>query len=591
MTDKEFWELINNISTVVVFLVLVDYYNPATKKVETLYISNIGFVTSPTDTIPNIAFNSVVEVSLHQLVTDLKPTNPTTNVLSAQVDTNINSLNIINPNGMYDYLTDCILDGYKISMYLGTKDLPFSEFKKIKSLVAMNAVIKSETAITINFKSFDAVFDRESQNRIINVGVSSGKPQPIAYGTIFRATPIYLGINTKTGFKRYKVNEFPILEITRVTDNGVGINPNNVVKYLQMGEFELKIEPAGTLAVDFKGTVESDGVTLVETTGKILKHFIKNKCGDVAINEESFTKYDADVPDKLGIYVLERINMNELIDKILESTLGFKYFNSLDEVVIKPFRLITSTDPVEITPEVIINSSLSQKDTLILPVATTKVAFAMNYTQSEQVALSLSETERQLIRQKHSIANSGIVVDELYVTKINPLNAQIAEVFFQSSPTTPLDLSKVKVKDYLVCYLGVQSNNQGYFEITEVKVSTIIIKNTNAVLETSISAPSSILAYSELYEYMKNPINTTVKETFLVSKADAIKQCSIMLALHSKVRKIYSMRIANISVNFSLLQHVRLTHSRYGLANGVDAWVIGAPDITFGSEIAIEVLV
>jgi len=591
VSDLEFIDALSNVKHTAILLVCAEYYNTYNDTVETLYVSNGAFITSPTDaTLPNVAFNDVLDVDLVKLVTSLKIPNPTTNSLNVRITTNTDSLSILNTNGMYDYLTNCIFDGHVVDIYLGIEGYEFPDFRKIKSLIASNVVMKDEYGLTLNFASFDTVLDRETQTRVVNVGPSKGKQIPIAYGKILRATPLYLGINPATGKRRYKLNEFPIYAIEEVHDNGVLLSAANVIKYLDFGEFELANEPVGTLTVNLIGTKKADGAAL-RYTGEILKHLLSQKCSSVSIDQASFTYYDQLVQSQIGVYISERMNLNELVDTLLDSTLGYKYFNAFNEMVIEQFDLLIELDPVELTDEIILDGKISQVDTFIMPIASTKVSYAANFTPSEQIAASVPEAQRTVMKNKHSIANSGILLDDLIVTAftIEDVGASARVFFGMPAPT----LASVLVGDYLVVYLGVIGQNQGYFKILEVEAAsgTIVIDNPEAIAQSGIAATASILKSSPLYAYYKNPINTSVRETFLVRKEDAVLQCERMLEYYKKLRRVYAITITNINVNFRILQHVILKHPRFGLQDGVNAWIIKAPDATYNEEISLEVLV
>jgi len=590
VSDQEFLDALSNVKHTAILLVCAEYYNTYTNTVETLYVSNGAFITSPTDALlPNVAFNDVLDVDVVKLITNLKIPNPTTNSLNVRITTNTDSLSILNTEGMYDYLTNCIFDGHVVDIYLGIRGYDFPDFRKIKSLIASNVVMKDEYGLTLNFASFDTILDREAQTRVVNVGPSKGKQIPIAYGKILRASPLYLGINPATGKRRYKLNEFPIYAIEEVHDNGVLISAANVVKYLDFGEFELTTEPVGTLTVNLIGT--KVGSTALRYTGEILKHLLSQKCSSVVVDEASFTYYDQLVQSQIGIYIAERMNLNELVDTILDSTLGFKYFNAYNEMVIEQFDLLYEVDPVELTNEIIIDGKISQVDAFIMPIASAKVSYAANFTPSEQIAASIPEAQRTVIKNKHSIANSGILHDDLTISAINIVDIGISSRVFFAAPVPAL--ANVSVGDYLVVYLGVIGQNQGYFKILTVDTlsGTLVISNPDAVTEPSISATASILKNSLLYAYYKNPINTNVRETFLVYKDDAIAQCEQMLQHYNTLRRIYSITITNINVNFRILQHVILKHPRFGLQNGVNGWIIKAPDVTYNEEISLEILV
>jgi len=589
MTDTEFWNHINSVNAIQVLLAVIEYYNVKNDKIERAYFSTKPFKTSPTDTLPNVAFNDVLDFDTKILTTSISIPNPTDNKLSIRATSAIEEFTIINPQGYYDYLLDCVFDGYAVDVYLGDVTFPFGEFRQLKRLIASNISSKGEYTLALQFSALDGMFNCEAQRYVITNGVSKGNPQPLAYGEVYRASPVLLGING--GRKRYKLNQFPIKDIYNVKDNGVELAAGNIVKFLSVGEFELATDPTGTITVDFGGTVDDDG-TFIDTVGKVIKHLLKIKSTDVTLDAASLAQFEMEHPDKIGIFIPSRINLNELLDKVLDTCLGFKYFNTANTMFIKSLTLATTPNPFIIIKDYIVNESLSMKDTFIMPLATAKIGFKVNYTPSDNSALMLSEIERQQIKLPYSTYDTGIIYDEVLVSAITKINASECTLTFTSaSLATMTILTDVKVGDYVAIYLGVAIQNQGYSVVTAMTSSTITIAKPGGVTEAPISATVSVLKKSNLYKIYKNPISAEVRETFFVDKESARSQGLLLLNIFSKIRRIYTMKIVNVNMTFRPLQHIRLVFDRYGFDNGVDGWVLSYSDAAYTSESTIDVLI
>jgi len=589
MNDTEFWNHINSVNAVQVLLAVIEYYNVKNDKIERAYFSTRPFKTSPTDSLPNVAFDDVLDFDTKILTTSISIPNPTDNKLSIRATAAIEEFTIINPQGFYDYLLDCVFDGYSVDIYLGDITFQFSEFRQLKRLIASNLSSKGEFLLGLQFSALDGMFNCEAQRYVITNGVSKGNPQPLAYGSVYRASPVLLGINGAR--KRYKLNQFAIKEIHNVKDNGVSLDASVIVKFLNVGEFELATEPSGTITVDFDGTVDDDG-TFIDTVGKVVKHLLKIKSTDVTLNPDSLAQFEAEHPDKIGIYIPSRINLNELLDKVLDTCLGFKYFDTANTMYIKSLTLATVANPFTIIKDYLVNESLSMKDTFIMPLAAAKIGFKVNYTPADNSALMLLETERQQIKLPYSTYDTGIIYDEVFVNTITKINAtECTLTFTPASLATMSLLTDVKIGDYVAIYLGVANQNQGYSVITAITASAVTIAKPGGVSEASISATVSVLKKSNLYKIYKNPISAEVRDTFFVNKESARQQGLLLLNIFSKIRRIYTMKIVNVNVAFKPLQHVRLVFDRYGFNNGVDGWILSYSDAAYTSESTIDVLI
>jgi len=593
VTDTEFWVFINSTQANTVLLVVAQYYNLQTNSAGTLYVGTSKYMTKPTDSPPNILFDGVVnDMDTGRLVTSLSIPIPTDNRMHVGVSDNIDDLTLINSNGKYDYLLDCVFDGYQIDVYLGDISLDFSEFRQIKRLIGANITASEEFTLRLQFSSLSGSLNCEAQRQYITDGISKGNPVPLAYGKIYRASPVLLGINDITKFKRYKINQYSIKSITYVCDNGMPLNPENVVPYLSTGEFELKIEPSGLLTVDFEGTVDSGGRYL-NTAGLIIEHLLKTRAPDIIIDSASLAVFIVNNPGVLGVYVTQRINLNELVDNILDSVLGFKYFGYSNTMYLGSLAFNASTSPVELNDTYILTGGLSMDDTFILPLAYTKVTFAKNFTPSDSSALALLEIQRQTIKLPYQVENAGIIYSNVIITSISKPSAGTMRLAFSSASLTTMNiLADVKVGDFVAVYLSVATVNQGYFRIVGITAATIDVSNPVAVIEPALNATASVLKNSPLYNAFKNPISSEERETFFVNRQDAVSQCASLLKMYSKLRRIYTIRLASMNIRFYLLQHIRLVYNRYGMSNGVDAWIVSAPDVAFTSDIiTIKVLV
>jgi len=593
VTDNEFWVFINSTQANTVLLVVAQYYNLQTNSAGTLYVGTSRYMTRPSDNPPNILFDGVVnDMDTGRLVTSLSIPIPTDNRMHVGVSDNIDDLTLINSSGTYDYLLDCVFDGYQIDVYLGDISLDFSEFRQIKRLIGANITASEEFTLRLQFSSLSGSLNCEAQRQYITDGISKGNPVPLAYGKIYRASPVLLGINDITKFKRYKINQYSIKSITYVCDNGMPLNSENVVPYLSTGEFELKIEPSGLLTVDFEGTVDSGGRYL-NTAGLIIEHLLKTRAPDIIIDSASLAAFIANNPGVLGVYVTQRINLNELVDNILDSVLGFKYFGYSNTMYLGSLAFNASTSPVELNDTYILTGGLSMDDTFILPLAYTKVTFAKNFTPSDSSALALSEIQRQTIKLPYQVENAGIIYSNVTITSISKPSAGTMRLTFSSASLTTMNiLADVKVGDFVAVYLSVATVNQGYFRIVGITAATIDVSNPVAVIEPALNATASVLKNSPLYNAFKNPISSEERETFFVNRQDAVSQCASLLKMYSKLRRIYTIRLASMNIRFYLLQHIRLVYNRYGMSNGVDAWIVSAPDVAFTSDIiTIKVLV
>ncbi len=600
MTDNEFWEFINSVNSQKILLAGISYHDVNEGVDKTLYISNKRFVTSPTDSLANVAFDPVLNMTTHVLQNSLSIPNPTSNQLSISVDAIIDELEIINKDGIYDYLLQHIFDDHPINIYLGDLSFPFSEFRVIKKLIGSNLTCKGEYTLSLQFSSLDGVFNRDVQRNFITCGPSKGTPIPLAYGFVRRVVPVFLGINPKTGFGRYKVNEYSIHSITSVQDNGADIL-SQVVQYLNVGEFELKTTPVGTVTVNLWGTTDSSG-NCITKAGNIIQHIITNKTDSgILIDSASLAAFNSSVYEDMGYFINQRMNINEVFDAILSACLGFRYFTSSDKMFLGHFKLVKETTPVEIDNLHILSEGggVVMDSAFIMPIASIRVLYNRNYYPTDNLVAGLTEDMIELKRTPFRVYNSGTIFDDnieaLSLTNVTPTTALLNLKTTSMSDAGVTDLkTSVKVGDYVSISMAFNTENIGSFKIIGVDTSSVTISIVGGVQE--LAGSSSILTLflkkSDVLSKFKNPIFATDRETMFRERAGAENQANNLLSIYDRIRRIYTITMSNQNISFKMLQHLKIFSNRYGMSSGVDAWVISCPDTTFSlGSMEIKVIV
>ena len=140
------------------------------------------------------------------------------------------------------------------------------------------------------------------------------KPKPVCYGTVYNIEPILLSSATKT----YQVDYAGIEAVLDVYDRGVKLTPG--IGYnvdLATGIIELVANNSGTVTCDIKGRKLSG--TFSDYASDIIKDIVAAK----GISTTSILPNTS----RVGIYIPERENTLDILDRIVSSYDGFFGFD------------------------------------------------------------------------------------------------------------------------------------------------------------------------------------------------------------------------------------------------------------------------
>lgn len=186
----------------------------------TIYLSDRGYVSKPTDSPANQRYRGVIQdapdveraISLEQL--------GGRGVMSE------GDLTLGNTDGSLDFLLDVIVDGRNVNFYVGDKDWPRADFRFVNA--AAIAVVKAgnDDTIALSLRDKNYLLDATMIGTAISSGPNAGKPKPILIGYVnnFDVTPYLIDAAALT----YYINDFAMSSIFRmigvdVRDSGVSL--------------------------------------------------------------------------------------------------------------------------------------------------------------------------------------------------------------------------------------------------------------------------------------------------------------------------------------------------------------------------------
>jgi len=170
-----------------------------------------------------------------------------------------------------------------------------------------------------------------------------GRPIPLCFGYCYNITPVLIDDTNYT----YKVHDGQINDVTHAYDDGVEVTIAS--KDLTNGTFRLSAAPVGTVTCDVEGAV-SNGSFLTKP-GEIVEYMLKAYANfsDDDIDSTYLSNFNTDVPWPIGVYVMNKTQLLDVIDMILVPLLSAYGITRDGKFRVWQFKEPTSSSSVTIT--------------------------------------------------------------------------------------------------------------------------------------------------------------------------------------------------------------------------------------------------
>lgn len=299
--------------------------------VNTLYLSNRGFYTKPSDTPANTSYLPLVNNPFQFDVSILNGTEFRGGLPA------FGAVRIKSGDASLDGITDMFWSGRPLTIYAGGLDFERAEYEAIFKGIVRDIEF-DEDEITINISDKSSILETSfDQNLYTGAGGVEGGDdikgdvKPLCYGQV-KNVPLKL---VDAGTNLYQVHDGSIEEVTSVYDRGVSLNNQgdvaditattvsggNFKTQLSGGYIRLGGNPDGRITADVKGC-DCDGY--IDKTGAIISRLVSTKMGDESfttndIDQGALNALDAAIPDAVGIFIDGKAQLNRVLDDLTNS--------------------------------------------------------------------------------------------------------------------------------------------------------------------------------------------------------------------------------------------------------------------------------
>lgn len=391
MTDAEFLVWASSPSAIRCVLVEAAVYTAGAET--TRYMSNMGYVTSPTDTPANTVYTPCVTGGVS--VSESLPLNGRASLSWGDVE-------VLNMDGSRDAWLNDVWSGRAVAILVGDVTWPRAEFRTV--FVGVVEDISARGADTLNLLLRDKsqrLNDSVSETLLTGSSLKSDTLKPLCFGEVHNITPVLIDPGTLT----YMVHDGQIEDVFEVRDNGI---PVNVGVNKAAGTFALSASPVGTITCSVQGA--APGGTYLRTVGATVKH-LATTYGNVPLTTADLdlaqiNAFDAAHPQTVGLYLPGRMNMLEALQQLAASVGAQVVLSPAGKLQIKKIALPAVGTPVQVGESAIVNGTLQVGETPEVQ-ACARIGYCRNYTVQSGLTTGLPAEHAQLYGQEWLVVQAS----------------------------------------------------------------------------------------------------------------------------------------------------------------------------------------
>lgn len=305
---------------------------------ETVYISDVGYSTRTGETPANTTYLPLTS----------NPFQFEVSIMSGDEfrggQPSFGSIRIENGDAELDAITDYYWGGRSVSVYAGQPGFTRSQFEKIFEGICTQPEY-DEDQITINIADKSRILETEFQQDLyegtggLEGGADiEGSPKPLAYGECLNVSPVLIDAANLI----YQVHDGSMESVDAVYDKGVALTSGGDVAditaasvssgqfktQLSGGYIKLGSSPVGRITADIKG--DNNG-GYISNIGAIVQRIVRTKLGSrsfspATIDGAGFNRIDDAITGKVGIYVSDKTDAQQMLDMLITPVHGYWTF-------------------------------------------------------------------------------------------------------------------------------------------------------------------------------------------------------------------------------------------------------------------------
>lgn len=351
----------------------------------TRYMSNMGFVSAPTDSPANTAYDDIV-LGLPGI------TSAMSEVFRGRSTVGFGDIEIDNSGGARDAWALDAWDGRPVSIFLGDPSWPKADFRLSFSGTLQDIFARGGARLVLRLRDRQQLLDVPVQTSRFASGPNANAVKPICYGEVFNITPVLEDAATRL----YRVHDGAIDAVPAVYVAGVPLTlGSQYTVSVAAGTISLLIAVTGQLTADVRGS--KTGGTYVNKTADIVSRIAQERAGLSTgdIDAAAITAMNTDAPGAVGLYVSgDGVTVRAALDTLITGAAGFYTIDRDGKLTLGLFKAPAGTPELTLVDDDIAQGGI-EPITRIVPTKSVQVGYARNWTvMSSGLGASVSEARQ-----------------------------------------------------------------------------------------------------------------------------------------------------------------------------------------------------
>ena len=383
MTDEEFITWLANPEAV--RCVLVEAVARVGGVETTRYMSDMGYVTAPTDTPANRAYESVI-IGGCEITEEID--------ISGRASLTVGDIEIDNTEGDRDDWLDDVWKNRAVSMYFGDMRWPRADFRKVFYGIAVDLTSRARGVLNLQIRDkLELLNTAVTSTRLGGASANAERLLPLTFGEVHNILPLLIDKATL----KYQYHQGASERCIEVRDNGVVVSKTD---QLASGTFTLSASPAGTITTSVQGDKPSVYYnTVAKLVERVVTGYGTNPFVGGDIDSANFTAFDAANTQPIGTHLKERENVIDVIHQMSGSVGAVPAMNALGLLQLIKIALPAAGTSTEVTEDNIVAKSF-QLDSRVPVKAACKIAYCKNWTVQENLQTGIPPEHASLYGQE-----------------------------------------------------------------------------------------------------------------------------------------------------------------------------------------------
>lgn len=416
MVAQTLQELVNNPYAAKSYIVILKPYDLDASAETSVYLSDRGYVSGPSESPANTYFAPRVIEALNFQRSMFSGSN-----IGGRSVPSFGQIVLANADGGIDEFAGYAWDNRDVEIKVGEKGGDLSEhFTIFKG--QSKSVEFDDLEVRVILRDGQDRFSRTfPPNSYAGTGgtegsaIMEGLPKPICLGEVYNISPVLVSESSNI----YQVHDGQIEAIDAVYENGVAIS--GYTADLTNGRFTLASAPTGRITADVRGAKPSGSYK--QTVGELIRFVATEYAGfsdPGDIDTASFTTLDTANSATVGVYVVERTDVLEVLDELANSIGAFYGFDRSGKLNVGRVEVPTGSADLELDSTNIIE--IERLPTSI-PSSEVVLKYKKNYTVIDEDTLAAGAADRDfMLRESAQVEDSSASTAAIYP------NAPVLEV-------------------------------------------------------------------------------------------------------------------------------------------------------------------